>query len=55
MDAAVDLALQETSGFKYTDVFRNGGEGHTERFGQFCNHGCAARQARENGSARWVG
>ena len=55
MHAAMDFALKEPGGFKHAEVLGDGGERDAERFGQFGDHGFAAREAREDGAAGGIG
>jgi hypothetical protein len=51
VDAAVDLAAQEASGFKDAEMFGNGGKGHVERLGKGFDGRFALREAGQNGTA----
>jgi len=55
MDAAVNFALQETSGFQHAEMFRDGRKGDRERSCEFLDGSSASGEARENGAARGVG
>jgi hypothetical protein len=55
MDAAVDFALEEPGGFQHAEVLGNRGQGHGEGFGQLRDHGLAARQAGQDGTAGGIG
>lgn len=52
---SVDFALQEPGGFEHAQVLGNGGQRDVERFGQFRDHGFAARETREEGAAGGIG
>ncbi len=55
MNAAVDLALQQSGGLENAQVFRHRRQGNVEGGGQFGDGGLALGEARENGAAGGIG
>jgi hypothetical protein len=55
MNAAIDFAAQQASGFKNAKMFGDGGERHLKRLGEFGDFGLALREASEDGAASGIG
>jgi hypothetical protein len=55
VDAAGDLALEQSGGLQHTQMLGDGGERNIEGRGELGDGGLALRQARENGAAGGIG
>ena len=53
--AAVDLALEQAGGFEHAEMLGDRGERHRKGLGQFRDHGFAAGQTCQDGTARGIG